>query len=292
MLWQLLSHLHVAHFFTIVVYVISCKKKRLLLLVLFVGDAWPLRSSNKANSPVGSGDGYTSSWPEYQSAAGIYWTYTGPQRLNTSRWARRRSASHVNKNNRSPFAKRRLKSFNQEQLLQLLVAGQRSAASYFSYSNFSLLWPPAQVTADSNKTAVSGKKASLSCSYALPEKVRQVVWRRTSEHGETTEVASFAQRSDPMIEPPYQGRAWLSASLSDSRLTIQPVAVQDEGCYTCLYSTHLDEHKSSTVCLATYGTVSTPWCRCCLEALHRNESVGILEGEKDQSKNVKNRRQI
>lgn len=98
----------------------------------------------------------------------------------------------------------------------------------------------------------------MSCSYALPEKVQQVIWKRTSEHGETTDVASFAQRSDPMIEPPYQGRAWLSASLSDSRLTIQPVAVQDEGCYTCLYSTHLDEHKSSTICLATYGTVSKP----------------------------------
>lgn len=67
-------------------------------------------------------------------------------------------------------------------------------------------------------------------------------------------MASFEKQSDPMIEPPYQGRAWLSASLSDSRLTIQPVAVQDEGCYTCLYSTHLDEHKSATVCLATYGT--------------------------------------
>lgn len=112
---------------------------------------------------------------------------------------------------------------------------------------------PAQVTVDSNKTAVSGKRASLSCSYGLPEKVQQVVWRHTSAQGDSTEVASFAKRSDPMIEPPYQGRVWLSASLSDSQLTIQPVAIQDEGCYTCLYSTHPEGQKSSTVCLATYG---------------------------------------
>lgn len=109
-----------------------------------------------------------------------------------------------------------------------------------------------QITVDSNKTAVSGKRALLSCSYGLPEKVQQIVWRHTSAQGESTEVASFAKRSDPMIEPPYQGRVWLTASLSDSQLTIQPVAIQDEGCYTCLYDTYPDGPKSSTVCLSTF----------------------------------------
>ncbi|XP_023140480.1 OX-2 membrane glycoprotein isoform X1 [Amphiprion ocellaris] len=109
-----------------------------------------------------------------------------------------------------------------------------------------------QVTVDSNKTAVSGKRASLSCSYGLPEKVQQIVWKHTSPQGESTEVASFAKRSDPMIEPPYQGRVWLSASLSDSQLTIQPVAIQDEGCYTCLYDTLAEGPKSSVICLSTY----------------------------------------
>lgn len=113
--------------------------------------------------------------------------------------------------------------------------------------------PSAKVTSDRNKTAVRGKKASLSCSYGLPEKVEQVVWRHNPEQGDSTEVASFAKRSDPMIEPPYQGRVWLSPSLSDSRLTIQPVAIQDEGCYTCVYNTYSDGPKSSTVCLSTYG---------------------------------------
>uniref|UniRef100_A0A3Q3E847 Zgc:113337 n=1 Tax=Labrus bergylta TaxID=56723 RepID=A0A3Q3E847_9LABR len=109
-----------------------------------------------------------------------------------------------------------------------------------------------QITAESNKTAVSGKKASLSCSYGLPEKVQQVTWRHTPAQGDPAEVASFAKRSDPMIEPPYQGRVWLSSSLSDSQLIIQPVSIQDEGCYTCMYSTHLNGLMSSTVCLATY----------------------------------------
>lgn len=112
---------------------------------------------------------------------------------------------------------------------------------------------PAEVTSERNKTAVSGKKASLSCSFGLPEKVQQILWKHTPAQGESTEVASFAKRSDPMIEPAYQGRVWLSASLSDSELTIQPVAIQDEGCYTCFYETHTEGTKSSVVCLSTYG---------------------------------------
>lgn len=116
--------------------------------------------------------------------------------------------------------------------------------------------PPAQVTSERNKTAVSGKKASLSCSYGLPEKVKQIIWFHNPAGGPSAEVASYAKRSDPMIEPVYQGRVWLTASLSDSQLTIQPVAVQDEGCYTCQYETHSDETKSAVVCLSTYGKYS------------------------------------
>ena len=104
-----------------------------------------------------------------------------------------------------------------------------------------------------NQTAVAGKRAVLSCSYGLPEKVQQVVWSHSPGRGEAQEVASFARRSDPMVEPPYQGRVWLSASLSHSQLTLQPVAVPDEGCYTCLFHTTLGGPRSATVCLDTYG---------------------------------------
>ncbi|XP_008326897.1 OX-2 membrane glycoprotein isoform X1 [Cynoglossus semilaevis] len=108
------------------------------------------------------------------------------------------------------------------------------------------------VKADGNQTAVSGKKVSFSCSYGLPEKVQQIIWRYTPAHGDPTDVASYAKHGDPMIEPPYQGRVWLSASLSDSQLTIQPVSIQDEGCYTCLFEMHSEKAKSSRVCLSTY----------------------------------------
>eukprot|EP00066_Takifugu_rubripes_P016863 XP_011606129.1 PREDICTED: OX-2 membrane glycoprotein-like isoform X1 [Takifugu rubripes] len=127
-----------------------------------------------------------------------------------------------------------------------------------------------QVTADRNKTAVRGKKASLSCSYGLPEKVEQVVWRHNPEQGDSKEVASFAKRSDPMIEPPYQGRVWLSPSLSDSQLTIQPVAVQDEGCYTCVYHTYSDGPKSATVCLSTF-VLPKP------QVSYKTTSPGVIE---------------
>ncbi|XP_019740270.1 OX-2 membrane glycoprotein [Hippocampus comes] len=129
----------------------------------------------------------------------------------------------------------------------------------------------ASVIADSNKTAVSGKKASLSCSYGLPEKVQQVSWRYASAPGGlSSDVASYAKRSDPMIEPAYQGRVWLSASLSDSTLTIQPVAIQDEGCYTCLYNTHADGPKSSTVCLSTYALPKP-------QVSYKSTSAGVIE---------------
>ncbi|TNN59286.1 OX-2 membrane glycoprotein [Liparis tanakae] len=127
-----------------------------------------------------------------------------------------------------------------------------------------------QITAERNKTAVSGKTASLSCSYGLPEKVQQVVWKHTSAQGVSTEVASFAKRSDPMIEPSFQGRVWLSSSLSDSQLTIQPVAIQDEGCFTCLYNTHADGPKSSRVCLVTY-VLPKP------QVSYRTTSPGVIE---------------
>ncbi|KAM9342195.1 OX-2 membrane glycoprotein isoform 1-T1 [Pholidichthys leucotaenia] len=127
-----------------------------------------------------------------------------------------------------------------------------------------------QITVDRNKTAVSGKRASLSCSYGLPEKVQQIVWKHTSPQGDSLEVASFAKRSDPMIEPPYQGRFWLSASLSNSQLTIQPVAIRDEGCYTCLYETHPDGPKSSTVCLSTY-VLPKP------QVSYKTTSPGVIE---------------
>ncbi|KAM9802912.1 OX-2 membrane glycoprotein [Syngnathus typhle] len=129
----------------------------------------------------------------------------------------------------------------------------------------------ASVIADSNKTALSGKTASLSCSYGLPEKVQQVSWRYASAPGGlSSEVASYAKRSDPMIEPAYQGRVWLSTSLSDSTLTIQPVAIQDEGCYTCLYNTHVDGPKSSTVCLSTYALPKP-------QVSYKSTSTGVIE---------------
>ncbi|XP_076015204.1 OX-2 membrane glycoprotein [Genypterus blacodes] len=129
----------------------------------------------------------------------------------------------------------------------------------------------ALVTVDRNKTAVSGKRALLSCSYGLPEKVEEIIWSHRPASGSSgVVVASYAKQSDPMIEPPFQGRAWLSASFSPSQLTIQPVAIQDEGCYTCLYNTHPDGPKSSVVCLATY-VLPKP------QVSYKTTSPGVIE---------------
>ncbi|KAL0963412.1 hypothetical protein UPYG_G00306100 [Umbra pygmaea] len=127
-----------------------------------------------------------------------------------------------------------------------------------------------RVTAERNQTAVSGKAAALSCSYGLPEKVLQVLWRHTSELGVSSQVASYAKRSDPMIEPIYQERVWLAPSMSKSQLSIRPVNVQDEGCYTCEYNTYPEKTKSATICLTVF-VLPKP------QVSYKSTSAGVIE---------------
>ncbi|XP_043085548.1 uncharacterized protein zgc:113337 isoform X2 [Puntigrus tetrazona] len=92
----------------------------------------------------------------------------------------------------------------------------------------------ASVISEGNKTAVGGKQASLACRYGLPEKVKQVLWKKIVNKAESREVASFAKQSDPVIEEEFVERASLSPSLSDTQLTLWPVRAEDEACYTFL----------------------------------------------------------
>ncbi|CAL9690103.1 unnamed protein product [Knipowitschia caucasica] len=125
-----------------------------------------------------------------------------------------------------------------------------------------------QVTTEGNKTAVSGKRALLSCSYGLP--ATQVEWKRRGADGQLSPVASYEKRGDPVVEPGYEGRAWLSSSVFESQLTIQPVMIQDEGCYTCLFHMPRHEPKTSTVCLATY-VLPKP------HVTYKSTSAGLIE---------------
>ncbi|KAM3850743.1 nectin-2-like [Diretmus argenteus] len=109
-----------------------------------------------------------------------------------------------------------------------------------------------KVNLEGNKTAVSGKPATLSCRYNLPERVRQVLWRKTAEQGDTASVASYAKHGHPTVEEPFRGRVSLSPSLGDTQLTIQPVRTEDEGCYTCEFHTYPEGTRSGTACLSVY----------------------------------------
>lgn len=106
---------------------------------------------------------------------------------------------------------------------------------------------------EGNKTVVSGKRATLSCWYKLPERVRQVLWRKTAEQGDTTTVASYAKQGQPIVEEPFKGRVSLSRSLGDTQLTIQQVRTEDEACYTCEFHTYPEGTRSATACLSVYG---------------------------------------
>ncbi|XP_026768990.2 OX-2 membrane glycoprotein [Pangasianodon hypophthalmus] len=128
----------------------------------------------------------------------------------------------------------------------------------------------ASVSHGGNKTVVRGKQVSLSCLYGLPEKVQQVLWKKVAERGVFQEVASFAKRSDPVIEEKYADRTSLTRSLSDSQLTFHPVKTEDEGCYTCQFHTYPEGTKSATSCLTVF-VLPKP------QVSYKTTSPGVIE---------------
>ncbi|KAJ8396404.1 hypothetical protein AAFF_G00019810 [Aldrovandia affinis] len=128
----------------------------------------------------------------------------------------------------------------------------------------------ARVTMEGNKTAVSGNLATLSCSYGLPQKVQQVLWKKTAEQGDTSDVASFTKRAGAMVTEPFRDRISMSHALGDTRLSIKPVRTEDEGCYTCEFNTYPEGSKSAVACLTVY-VLPKP------EVIYRTTSPGVIE---------------
>ncbi|KAK9969688.1 hypothetical protein ABG768_027840 [Culter alburnus] len=126
------------------------------------------------------------------------------------------------------------------------------------------------VISEGNKTAVGGKQASLACRYALPEKVKQVLWKKIVNKAESRDVAFFAKQSDPVIEEEFVDRASLNPSLSDTELTLWPVRAEDEACYTCEFHTYPDGIKSATSCLTIF-VLPKP------QVSYKTASPGVIE---------------
>lgn len=127
-----------------------------------------------------------------------------------------------------------------------------------------------KVHTEGNKTAISGKPVTLSCWYNLPERVRQVLWRKTAEQGDTTTVASYTKHGHYNTEVEFKGRVSLSRTLGDTQLTIGPVFTEDEACYTCEFHAYPDGTKSATTCLAIH-VLPKP------EVTHVTSSSGVTE---------------
>ena len=79
---------------------------------------------------------------------------------------------------------------------------------------------PGKVRLAGNKTATSGTPVTLSCQYSLPERVHQVLWRKTAEQGDTTSVAAYSKKGHHSVEEQFRGRVSLSRTLDDTGLTI------------------------------------------------------------------------
>ncbi|XP_063733532.1 OX-2 membrane glycoprotein-like [Eleginops maclovinus] len=127
-----------------------------------------------------------------------------------------------------------------------------------------------KVSLEGNRTAQSGKTVTLSCEYSLPEKVQQVLWRKTAEQGDTSTVASYNKRGNHNIEERYSRRFRLSRTLADTKLTIQDVRMVDEACYSCEFHTFPDGTKSGSACLSVY-VLPNP------EVSHVTSSSGVTE---------------
>ncbi|XP_064167240.1 OX-2 membrane glycoprotein-like [Anguilla rostrata] len=110
----------------------------------------------------------------------------------------------------------------------------------------------ATVVAEGNKTAVRGKSAVLSCSYGLPQRVLQVLWRKVLGRGDASDVASYSQQGNPVIEEPLRDRVSLSRTLDKTRLYLSPVRTEDEGCYTCEFQSISEGSKSAVACITVY----------------------------------------
>lgn len=103
-----------------------------------------------------------------------------------------------------------------------------------------------------NTTAVAGKPTTLSCSYTLPEKVQQVLWRKTTEQGARATMASYSKQGHQSIADMFLKRVTLSKNVGDSQLTIQEVKVEDEACYSCEFHTYPDGTRSAITCLSVF----------------------------------------
>lgn len=117
---------------------------------------------------------------------------------------------------------------------------------------------PANLSTEGNKTAVSGKLATLSCQVSPSEGVKQVHWKKTEEQGDTRDVAVNSKDGKPVIEEPFKDRVMLSSGISQTNLYIEPVRVEDEGCYTCEFA-YYDDMESASACLAVYGMDIGKW---------------------------------
>ncbi|XP_043965392.1 OX-2 membrane glycoprotein-like [Gambusia affinis] len=108
-----------------------------------------------------------------------------------------------------------------------------------------------RVRLEGNRTAVRGLPITLSCSYTLAKRVAQTLWRKTTEQGDTTTVASYAKVGSYMGDQ-FKGRVSLSPTLGETRLTIEEVQTEDEACYTCEFHTYPDGTRKAVACLHVY----------------------------------------
>lgn len=103
-----------------------------------------------------------------------------------------------------------------------------------------------------NMTATAGKPTTLSCSYTLPEKVLQVLWRKTTVQGEKKTMASYFKYGHQSTDDMFLNRVTLNKNVGDSQLTIQEVEMADEACYTCEFHTYPDGTRSAMTCLSVF----------------------------------------
>ncbi|XP_020862818.1 OX-2 membrane glycoprotein isoform X3 [Phascolarctos cinereus] len=132
---------------------------------------------------------------------------------------------------------------------------------FFSHSfTFSLIWGMTLVmqcraqgnVITENETVMLERPASLKCSLQTVQEVMIVTWQKLTNRGPEN-MATFSKQHGVVIQSPYKSKIEMTQpGLSESTITFLRTAVEDEGCYLCIFNIFGVETVPGKTCLSLY----------------------------------------
>ncbi|XP_072470114.1 OX-2 membrane glycoprotein isoform X2 [Notamacropus eugenii] len=138
---------------------------------------------------------------------------------------------------------------------------QRVHEKFFSHSfTCSLIWSMSLVmqcwaqgkVVTENETVMLERPASLKCSLQTVQEIIIVTWQKLI-NGRPENMATFSKQHGIVIQSAYKDKIEMTQpGLSESTITFLRTAVEDEGCYLCIFNIFGVETVSGKTCLKLY----------------------------------------